>query len=151
MRYFFSFFKYLKFILVEILLLLKKKKFYTQNHLDYICYYPMKKLYFQIFLVTYQNSFHFSPSCMHTSNSLLKCDHLTLVNTPATREHKKQAVKRIRRQKSSDPRHAVADFDDGLIFTKIPNNTATSKVGGQDMLDLPVPSHAGNLLRWLQK
>lgn len=44
----------------------------------------------------------------------------------------------------------VADFDDGFILPEIPHSSSSAGAGGgQDVLDLPVPCNAADVLKRL--
>lgn len=47
--------------------------------------------------------------------------------------------------------HTITDFDDWLILSEVPDDTAGSKCRGKDMLYLPVPAYTCYFLWWLYR
>lgn len=53
-------------------------------------------------------------------------------------------------QESTHPVIVVTDFDNGFILPEIPHGSSAAWAGGcQNVLDLPVPGDAADVLKWL--
>lgn len=83
-------------------------------------------------------------SLCHVTRGAMTCPHMPR-GTPTLSTSTRAAMREL-----THPVIVVTDFDDGFILPEIPHSSSAARAGRcQDMLDLPVPCNAADVLKRL--